>query len=209
MSSRKASGVAAEFQRRVARLNSTRERIELAHRAGVLHVADVEASYAGLFLQAVVAYETAIEDFVLGLLVRPGGVKSKDAKVRARVTVRSFAHALELASGPGSRYPSWIGDQDLKSIAEMLLNRGLPFKRTAPVLDWNYVKKSRYIRNAIAHPSEHAQKKFEKHVVQGVPLPRRERTVAGYLRGRSTGAAQTRWELFVAGLNLFVRDVVV
>ena len=208
MSSRKASDVAFEFQRRVARLDSTRQRIELAYGAGHLHVVDVEASYAGLFLQAVVAYETAIEDFVLGLLVRPGGVKSKDNQVRARVNVRSFKHALELAAGPGSRYPSWIGE-DVKTIADALLNKGLPFKRTAPLLDWNYVKKARYIRNAIAHPSEYAQEKFERHVVQGVPLPRRERTVAGYLRGRATGAAQTRWELFVAGLNLFIRDVVV
>lgn len=208
MKSRKARDIAVKFQRKINRLDETRRRIEAARLSGNLHLADVEATYAGLFLQAVVAYETAIEDFVLGLLVRPGGIRSTHKDVRARVNVRNYAHAMELAGGPGSKYPSWIGRNDLEAISNMLLHKGLPFKRSNPPLDWSYVQKAQHIRNAIAHPSEHAMEKFRRHVIQNTPLPKRERTAPGYLRGRATGSPQTRWELFVAGLNIFINDVV-
>lgn len=210
MSSRNASQLAGDFQGKVTRLDTTRRRIEGAHSAGVLHQVDVEASYTGLFLQAVVAYEATIEDFVLGLMVRPGGVSSSDRTVRARVSVRSYAHALELASGPGRKYPSWIGQKDLTEAAKLVLHRGKPFVREAtyPPLSWHYVTQCGYIRNAIAHPSQHALRQFQKHVLQATPLPRRERTIAGFLRGRGSGTPQTRWELYVAGLNQFVHNVV-
>jgi hypothetical protein len=170
----------------------------------------VEASYTGLFLQAVVAYESTIEAFVLGLMVRPGGVASSSNAIRARVNVRSYAHALELASGPGRKYPSWIGERDLTDAAVLVLKDGRPFVRDAndPPLSWHYVKQCGYIRNAIANPSEHAFRQFERHVLQSTPLLGRERTVAGFLRGRGTGSSQTRWEMFVAGLNQFVSNVV-
>lgn len=210
MSSRAANRIALDFHSKLMRLDSTRQRIEQACHAGSLHQVDVEASYTGLFLQAVVAYESTIEAFVLGLMVRPGGIASSNRAVRARVSVRSYAHALELACGPGRKYPSWIGEKDLTDTATLVLQRGKPFVREAqePSLSWHYIKQCGYIRNAIAHPSGHAIRQFEKHVLQSTPLPRRERTVAGFLRGRGTGSTQTRWEVYVAGLNQFVSNVV-
>lgn len=206
MSSRKASSIAGDFQRKVLNLDATRNRIEEAYLRRLLHLKDVESSYAGLFLQLVVAYETAIEDFVLGLLVRPGGVKSSKG-YRARVTVRSYGHAQKLAGGPSSNYPSWIGQEDVKNIADLLLHNGGSFRRADPPVDWHFVQQARYIRNAIAHPSQHALTKFQKHVLQATPLPPRERTVSGYLRGRV--GPQTRWEIFAAGLVVFIGDTVV
>lgn len=206
MSSRKAKEVAEQFHAKVTRLNRTRERIEHAHRQGLLRVTDVETSYSGLFLQVVLAYETAMEDFVLGLLVKPGGIVSEDSSVRGSVNVRSYAHAHELASGPGGRFPSWIGNKDLLAIAKLLLNKGAPFVSVSSA-QWHFVEQCRYIRNAVAHPSEHALSQFRRHVIQSTPLPQREQSVAGYLRGRGTSAAQTRWELFVAGLGVFVSAV--
>lgn len=209
MSSRRAGDIASAFSRHVTRLNGTRVRIEAAHRHGLLHVADVEASYGGLFLQALVAYEATVEDFFLGLLVRPGGVASIDPKVRARVTVKSYEHALELAAGLKSKFPSWIGQQDLKDAAKLFLKKGAPFHTApgAPALNWHYVEKSRFIRNAIAHPSQHAQEQFRKQLIGTLSLPPRERRVTGFLRGASSGG-QTRWEVFVAGLEMFVQQVV-
>ncbi len=205
MSSKRASAIAAQFHNRVQRLDRTRHRIEHAYSLGLLHLVDVEASYAGLFLQVVLAYETAMEDFVLGLLVRPGGVASQDPNVRGRISVRSYSHAHDLASGPGGRFPSWIGKRDLLDISKLLLNKGAPFG-TMTTTQWHFVEQSRYIRNAVAHPSENALNQFRKHVIQSTPLPRREQTVAGYLRGRAT-PSQTRWELFVAGLGVFVSAI--
>jgi len=205
MSSRKANAIAGEFHKRVQRLDRTRHRIEQAYSRGLLHLVDVEASYSGLFLQVVLAYESAMEDFVLGLLVRPGGVASQDPNVRGSVSVRSYSHAHDLASGPGGRYPSWIGKKDLLDISKLLLKKGAPFDALPPT-QWHFVEQSRYIRNAVAHPSENALNQFRRHVIQSTPLPKREQTVSGYLRGRGT-PAQTRWELFVAGLDMFVSAV--
>jgi hypothetical protein len=177
MKSKKATSIAIAFQKSAARLDATRVRVEQAHAAGKLRVKDVEATYTGLFLQIVLAYETALEAFVLGLLVRPGGIESAHARVRGRLKVRSYSHALQLASGPKSRYPSWIGKEDVKAIAELLLHKSAPFDATAPTpLNWHYVEQIRFIRNAIAHPSDHAQHQFEKNVIQATPLPRGERS---------------------------------
>lgn len=206
MSSRKASAIASSFQVKALRLNETRRRIEGSYAAGKLRLADVESTYAGLFLQLVVSYETAVEDFVLGLLVRPGGVTSGRADVRGRIKVRSYAHALQIASGPGGRYASWIGKTDLLAVSALLLTDALPFANSA--LDWNFVEQSRVIRNAIAHPSEHALATFRKRVVQQRPLPHRETLVPGYLRGRASAGGQTRWELLAAGLGLFVMTTI-
>jgi hypothetical protein len=209
MSSRKAASLADAFSRKVARLNSTRERVETCYLGKGLRLGDVEAMYAGLFLQAVVAYESTIESFILGLMVKPGGVKSSNPKVRSRVKVRSYSHALEVAAGPGRKFPQWIGRKDLEDASTLLLHEGSPFSRSSLIaIDWTYVDKCRYIRNAIAHPSEHAIAQFQKHVLQSTPLPWRERTVPGFLRG-SASAGQTRWEMYVAGLKLFIATVVV
>ena len=206
MSSRKASELASEFRKRLERLDETRNRIELAHAAKHLRIVDVEAAYAGLFLQVIVAYESTLEAFVLGLLVRPGGLVSADPNVRGSVRVRTFAHALKLTAGPNARYASWISKDDIQGIAALVLNRGLPFHTQG--IDWHYVHQCRYIRNAIAHPSNHAHEQFRTKVLGNTPLPWRERTVAGYLRGRGTGTAQTRWEVFAAGLQGFVQGMI-
>jgi hypothetical protein len=99
----RADGIALDYQQRIKRLDATRLRIEEAYRRGILHPVDVEASYAGLFLQAVVAYETSMEDFVLGLMARPGGVVSGNSSIRGRIKVRGYSHAQQLTSGPGGR----------------------------------------------------------------------------------------------------------
>jgi len=205
MSSKRADAIAAAFRSKVARLDRTRQRIEVAYRRGILRLSDVEASYSGLFLQVVLAYEAAMEELVLGLLVKPGGVASRHQHVRGSVSVRSYEHAIKLASGPGGRFPSWIGKNDLTDITNLLLHKGAPFSLVPQAL-WRWVEQSRYIRNAVAHPSDHALLQFRRHVIQSTPLPQREQTVAGYLRG-SASAQQTRWELFVAGLALFVSTV--
>lgn len=207
MSSRKADEIAIDFKKRLTRLNGTRQRIEQAHSDGHLHLIDVETAYSSLFLQAVVNYETAVEQFCLGLVVRPGGVRSTKPDVRARVTVRSYSHALDLANGPGGRYPAWLGENDLKNVAKLLLHDGLPYARGSG-LSWHFIKQCAYIRNAISHPSQHAYGQFKKHVIGETPLPRRETKVAGFLRGRLAASGQTRWETYVAGLASFVTSTI-
>lgn len=204
MPSKNASEIAARFTRRVKSLDKTRLRIELAYQKHGLRLCDAESSYAGLFLQAVLAYEAAMEELVLGLIVRPGGVISANAGVKPRVQVRSYSHALELASGPGKPYADWIGKDALLSKANIFLFNGKPFTSLTDN-DWSYVTKSKHIRNTIAHPSKSAQENFKKRVIGTTPLPSRERTVYGYLRGVSGGL--TRWELYVAGLSVFVTRV--
>lgn len=206
MPSRQANQIATAFRNKAIRLDNTRARVEEAFARGHLRVSDVEVTYAGLFLQLVVGYETAVEEFVLGLMVRPGGVASAAANVRGRLQVRNYAHARQVAAGPGGHYASWIGKTDVLSVADLVLLNGEPFRSA----DWQFVEQCKYVRNAIAHPSDHAFQKFQRHVVQMRPLPTRERTVHGYLRGRlSSSSSQTRWENLAAGLSAFVTSTVV
>lgn len=208
MSSKSAALLAQKFNKKVVGLDSIRGRVEACYASGGLRVTDVEAMYAGLFLQVVVAYEATIENFVLGLMVRPGGVHSANPRIKSRVRVRSYSHALAVAAGPGRKFPQWIGKRDLEDVSRMLLVDGAPFAVAGGVLDWSYVEKCRYIRNAIAHPSDHAVKQFEKHVIQSTPLHWRERRVSAFLRGSGSGG-QTRWEVLVAGLRQFIVATVV
>jgi hypothetical protein len=185
--------------------------MERAYVQRSLRIEDVEAAYAGLFLQVVLGYEAAIEDFVLGLLVRPGGVASSSSHVRSHVQVRSYAHARKLVSGPGRSYPSWTKKADIENIADVFLADSLPFKTLDPhePLSWDYVNRCIIIRNAIAHASDHAKMKFEQKVIGDTPLPKRERRVSAYLRGRATLGPQTRWENLSLGLWSFINAVVV
>jgi hypothetical protein len=206
MPSRKASEIAVRFTKKVTELDKTRARIELAYNKHHLLLRDVESSYAGLFLQAVLAYETAMEDLIIGLIVHPGGLASSTAGIGPRLKVRSYLHALELAAGPGKDFADWIGKDSLLAKANIFLRQGKPFTSLGSN-DWIYVTKTRYIRNAIAHPSKAAIEKFTTKVVGSTPLPARERSVYGYLRGMSGAAGQSRWELYVAGLDIFVSSV--
>ncbi|WP_140655483.1 hypothetical protein [Rhodanobacter glycinis] len=206
MPSRKASEIAVRFTKKVTDLNKTRARIEVAYDNHHLLLRDVESSYAGLFLQAVLAYEIAMEDLIIGLIVHPGGLASSSSGVGPRLKVRSYLHALELAAGPGKDFADWIGKDSLLAKANIFLRQGKPFTTLQPN-DWLFVTKSKYIRNAIAHPSKAAVEKFANKVVGSTPLPVRERSVYGYLRGTSGATGQTRWELYAAGLNMFVNSV--
>lgn len=203
MASSKAAGLAIRFSRTVIRLNRTRTRADRAHTRGLLLDRDMDVFYCGLFLQLIVAYEACIEAFVLGLVVRPGGVASVAGGVAGRLSVRSYAHALAVASGPSKDFADWLSKDQLQKRADLLLRGGLPFR--AAGVQWDLVEKARLIRNAIAHPSDAAREKFERRVIGGTPLPSAERSVGGYLRGSHTGPPhQARWELYAAALNMFV-----
>jgi hypothetical protein len=202
--SSKAANLAMAFGRAIGRLNRTRVRADDAWSRGVLRGQDIEVFYCGLFLQLVVAYEACIEEFVLGLIVRPGGVQSSVAGVSGRLSVRSYVHALSLASGPNKDFADWLSKDHLMKRSALLLRLGRPFSGVANQ-QWDLVEKARFIRNAIAHPSDSAKEKFERLVIGSTPLPSVERSVGGYLRGSLAGPPrQTRWELYAAELNLFV-----
>lgn len=205
MPSSDAVSLALRYQRHVARLDATRRRSEAAFAAGRLRSGDLDIVYSGLFLQLIVAYEAAIERFVLGLTVRPGGVASSVKGVGGRLYVKSYEHALSVAAGGGRReYADWMGRQRLEDNAALLLKGGLPFS-SVPTASWEPIEKARHIRNAIAHPSKSAREKFESQVIGNTPLPKRERKPPGYLRGVIAGPpTQTRWEVFAANIALFV-----
>lgn len=204
MPSSSALRLASKFSRAVGRLDNTRIRADQARVRGLLRIRDIEVFYSGLFLQLVVAYEACIEEFVLGLVVRPGGVESSVAGVSGKLSVRSYAHALSLASGPNRDFADWLSKNQLLKRAELLLRAGKPFSITVSS-QWDLVEKARLIRNAIAHPSDSAKRKFERNVIGSTPLPTAERTVGGYLRGQiSSAPSQTRWELYAAALNVFI-----
>ncbi len=180
---RPASTVAAEVASRAHGLQLYLSRIERSHTAGHLPLTDVERAYSGAFLEFHAYTERSIQRLFLGLL--RGRLVSEDPDVRPLVTIQSDAVAAQIVRGDRS-YADWLPfDRYTLKRSKAFFARGSPFSRidenTRSVLEDSCV-----LRNAIAHQSSAALRKFRKRFVQNKHLPPRQRRPQGYLRGTHT-----------------------
>src|ERR1700675_1105239 len=158
---------------------------------------DVEHIYGAIFLGAYASFEGMLEDLFLKLLT--GRVKFPRS-VRTKVTFRSDMVARADVFGD-RKYVDWVPYERTVKRAETLFYSGLPFTK----LDSNeedLIKVVCTIRNAIAHQSGHARKKFDNEVVSNLTLAPRERTPTGFLRSLHSSAPNvTRYEQLIGDLT--------
>jgi hypothetical protein len=119
--------------------------------------------------------------------------------------VRSHGVARDMVLAPGQRYVDWLPYEKTLHQAKRLFQGARPFSLVSDsqtqVLD-RAVK----IRNAIAHKSRHSLSTFEKRVIGSTPVPPREATPAGYLRGLLMAAPpRTRFEDYTSSLASIAR----
>ena len=186
----RSSTPADEFARRLSSSERTRKEVEKLFLRDELTLRATEHVYGAIFLSTVTSFERLLEDLFLGLLANRLRPRSN---IRPRITFRSALVARDVVSG-GKPYLSWFPYEWTEKRAQAFFTGGRPFT-FLNAADKTFLHDLITIRNAVAHQSSHAMRKFEKRLISGTPLLPRERTPVGYLRSiLRTGPVQTRYE---------------
>lgn len=184
------------LRRRFRGLEKSRAQVELLLTKGHVTRDICETLYAGLFLRAFGDFEGYIEDLFVEM------VHVKTTSMRGAVKPRVSAATVQAARDvifSGKPYADWFPYDRTEVKARIFFKGGGPF--CLEQQDKDELARIHKIRNAIAHRSRYSRSMFEKHVVGTTPLPPRERTPEGFLRGQHSSAPPaTRYETIVAGL---------
>jgi hypothetical protein len=190
----RSSKLADDFVRGLSALERTRKEVEKLYSRGELTRRATEHIYGAVFLNTVTSFERLIEELFLGLLV--GRLRAR-SNIRPRLTFKSSLVAREVVLG-GKPYLDWFPYEWTQKRAEAFFTGGRPFTFLSAG-DKTFLEDLMTVRNAVAHQSRHASRKFEKRLISGTPLLPRERTPVGYLRSiLRTAPVQTRYEQFAA-----------
>jgi len=185
-------------------LDATRRRMEKLLTRGLIPTRAAEQAYEALFLNAFTAFEAFVEELFVGLMVAGGPGSVVMSGIARRATVRTSRIARELALG-GRSYADWLPFDLTEKRAHIFFRGGLPFTALGAASK-DILRKGGLVRNAIAHKSRYSLSMFEQHVIGATPLPPRERTPAGFLRGTLIAAPpQTRFESFTSSILVAAR----
>ncbi len=181
----------------VASFDNTRKKLEVAYQKGELTKSDIERVYDGLFVNIVASFENFLEEIFFGILT---GKRFTSNVIRPKATYQSepIARSIILGKQP---FLKWLPYKDnIEAMAELYFPNGEPFSLLTQG-ERGTIQEAIYVRNAVAHKSPYALKKFKDSVVGTRTLPTREKTPSGYLRGNFRASpAQTRYENLVFSL---------
>ncbi len=196
----KAITLANKFIKRTHELEITRAKMEDVLQAGHLDITDVEHVYAGFFLDVFTELETLIEDLFFGYLT--GGIALAAINRNVKFTPATMAVDVVYAGKP---YLDWLPykDRTLKR-AKLFFDQGQPFSSLTEQQMSN-LNDYHIIRNAIAHKSLSAHKKFQDMINHFLLLPI-EKTPTGYLRSKPS-ATQTQYEIAVIELGIIANTL--
>ena len=187
-----ASDFVNDFRGHLKNIEKTRSKTERLYQEGNLVRRDLELVYAGLYLDAITFFENFIEDLFVRLLA--GTAIHPSRLVVPRIAFKSAATCRNIVYG-GRSYVDWFPYQRTQERAGLFFQKGLPFT-ALDGLDKKNMNHMLCIRNAIAHKSRHARKKFDREVTNGLLLLPHEKTPAGYLRSNyAISPPQTQYEL--------------
>ncbi len=169
-------------------------RIDTVCSEGRITTLDAEHAYRGAFLAFHSHIENTIEYLFLGLL--RGRITHRLTSVRSLVAIQSDAVATKIVFD-GRRYADWLPySRHTFDRSKLYFASGRPFtlldKDERRALDDLTV-----LRNALAHESSQALRRFRDEFTSGKALPIDQRRPAGYLRGFHA-VGQTRFEFLMA-----------
>ncbi|MBZ5740332.1 hypothetical protein [Nocardioides mangrovi] len=165
--------------------------------------ADRNQVYAGAYVAYLAFFEQQLEDLFIGLLthkyVHPNtGVKPVVAMPNAKA-------AKSLITG-GRSYVDWLPyDQHTRKRATAFLLEGQPFLGLGKP-DRAALERASVLRNALAHQSDHSQRRFKEEFTDGKSLRTGELKPGGYLRG-SHSRLKTRFEVQLQELVRVIREL--
>jgi hypothetical protein len=175
------SVVAEEVASRAKGLRDYAHRMEGLHRSRDISLSDLHRVYAGAFLSFHTYLERSIERAFLGLLVRQ--FESTDRNVRPLVDINSNKVAHDVIRGVRP-FAEWLPyDQYTVKRADAFFSGGRPFTNLTNA-QVNVFARTTIVRNAIAHESSYALRRFGKSFTDHRALPPEQRKPAGYLRGQ-------------------------
>lgn len=191
----------SSFSGHMSTLNAIRRKMEKLFLNDQIVRRDIEQVYIGLYIDAVTSFERKIEELFIGLLV--GRIVHPSSNVSSRITVGTDKIAKEVLLNGKRRYLDWFPYDLTQDRAKIYFKKGKPFQLES--VDIDTINGIIYIRNLIAHKSEHSKKKFLKNVIGTLSISAREKTPAGFLRGiYRSSPLQTRYEYYVSEMLTIV-----
>lgn len=187
MLSKPASNVADGCSRRANYLVHYTNRISLRCRTD----ADKNQVFAGAYVAYLAFFERQLEDLFVGLLT--GRYAHASPKVGPIVQMPN-AQAAKLLITAGRSYVDWLPyDQHTRRRAPAFFVDGEPFLSLSKA-DRDALERASILRNALAHQSDHSQRRFKEKFTDGKALRVGEMKPGGYLRG-SHSYSRTRFEI--------------
>jgi hypothetical protein len=181
-SAREAAAVVEPLRKQALALRDFLDRVERLQQSRLLLVSDVHKAYEGALLTWNTTFEKQLEFLFLGLLT--GRLKIRGGSVRPRLRVDSTTVAFDIMKG-NSRFVDWLPINSTVKRAQLVFAGGRPFDLLQPA-DHDAFATLHKVRNAIAHRSGPAMKKFKDDLIAGHDLPPAQHSPAGYLRGSHT-----------------------
>lgn len=175
--------LARDFSAKLALLEKTRSKVEHLFPQGHLDQGDVEAVYAGLFIDAFTEFEALIENLFIGIFDGSLRSSTQPATRLLRVTPRASSRDVLF---DGKEFVDWLPVPDrLMPRAKRFLDSGIPFANIN-LTETQNLRDAHYLRNALAHKSDAATRRFLASINQQALLPH-EKKPAGYLRSSPQG----------------------
>jgi hypothetical protein len=178
--------------------------MEVQQHSNRVGVTDVELVYASSFLSICCQWEGLLESSLLEVVV--GSPSAKPGRGRL-ATFRGRRHLRDVLLYPNKDY---IGLETLKraiGLATLFVPNGKPFSEVSEA-NQTYLHQAVVVRNAIAHQSDFAIKKFRASVPGVASLPTSKRTPGAFLRHEfRQDPTQTRFELYVTAFKSAASEI--
>lgn len=187
-----------DFRGHLRTLEMTRKKIERLYSQGLLVRRDIERVYEGLYLDAITSLEASIEDLFIRIITG----RNLPTGVVLRVSFRSSQVARDVMLGGDRNHLDWFPYDKTEKRAKAFIRGGRPFTQLSSN-DKGSLTEMLTIRNAIAHKSPHARKKFQ-NFVSNFPLISREKTPAGFLRSK-INVTTTRYQFYTTEMIRIVQ----
>lgn len=198
------STVLEPFLARLQRLEATRTKLESLFLRAEVSRRDIEHTYGALFLSAVTAFEGMLEVLFMKLLTR----KLKHPRaIRALVDFESDVIARRVVFG-GRSYVDWLPYDHTTGRAKLFFASGRPFTHLEKP-EKKSVEAWCAIRNALAHQSQFAQRRFQELIVAPRTLLPREKRPNSFLRSlHSTAPNVTQYEQIVGEMASAAKKII-
>jgi len=194
VSTENAKAIADRFERIARELRATTRNGQRAHSQGWLKQTDVDHLFTSTFLGIVASFEVCLEDLFYSAVLGQSGLE--DVSPRMSIPSRTGVERV-LGVNNGDRYLNWTSIKESRKRAEAFIAGGAPFNRLqGRAQDNEIVQTSFVVRNAIAHKSGAARRKFQKLPLAGLFTTRR--SPAGFLQLMTGNVSQ--YEFLSLGL---------
>lgn len=161
---------------------------------------DLNRVYAMATMEFVTYLERSLERLFTGIVMG----RYVGAGCRPLVSIQSEVVARATFRGE-RRYVDWLPYRITRKRAAAFLSGGRPFDRVSS-RDEKFLDHLLVVRNAIAHDSGHAHRRFRAEFTIGLALPPAQQRLAGYLQGQHA-VGQSRLQYLIAEGSRVVGDL--